>query len=168
MQASTEIHIRSRKLLRGVVSTAGQAGMEEPPSALSWLQDDNIALLREWCAHCARVAACNHGMDYYKSWAMCATFQSIASLACTCGHAPGTHQSIAGVQVDGKFLSSLTAEYPPSLASAPAALIIPFTTSQGHDLLPEDFVPRRLRLCDGGACTAMQTTAFPETTPCTC
>ena len=103
VDASTEIHVRSRKLLRGVVSAAGQAGMEQPPPALSWLQADNIALLREWCAHCAHIAACNHGMDYYKSWATCATFQSIASLACTCQHAPGTHRSIAGVQVEGKF-----------------------------------------------------------------
>ena len=156
--ASTGIHARSRTLLRTVVSKAGQAGMEQPPSALSWLQQDNIAMLREWSAHCAYVAACNHGMPVYKSWAFYASLQSIARLAIPCNHAPGRDQSIAGVQVDGQSFSALTAEYPPSLASALAELMMPFVTQNGHisssisdfaDLLTEDFVPRRLRLCDG-------------------
>ena len=129
--------------------------MEQPPSALSWLQPDNIALLREWSARCAHVAACNHGVNV---WAFCASFQSIAQLACACKHAPGSRQSIAGVQVQGQYLSSLTAEYPPSLASSLAQLMLPFVSQHGHcsasvldfaDFITEDFVPRRLRLCDG-------------------
>ena len=55
--------------------------MEQPPSAMSWLQEDNIAMLREWCAHVACVSACSHGIDFYKNWAFCASFESIASLA---------------------------------------------------------------------------------------
>ena len=62
VDASTEIHHRSREILRGVVSTAGQAGLE-PPSAMSWLQSDNVDMFREWAAHCSHVAACSHGMD---------------------------------------------------------------------------------------------------------
>ena len=80
VDASTEIHCRSRTLLRAVFSAAGQAGMEQPPSAMSWLQADNIALLREWCAHIAYVSVCSHGLDFYKALAFCASFESIASL----------------------------------------------------------------------------------------
>ena len=47
VDASAAIHSRSREVLRGVVSATGQAGMEQPPSAMSWLQPDNIAMLRE-------------------------------------------------------------------------------------------------------------------------
>ena len=47
VDASAEIHERSRALLRGAVSAAGQAGMEQPPSAMSWLQSENIDMLRE-------------------------------------------------------------------------------------------------------------------------
>ena len=44
VDASAEIHSRFRSLLRGVVSAAGQAGMEQPPSAMSWLQGDNMTI----------------------------------------------------------------------------------------------------------------------------
>ena len=88
VDASAAIRSRSREVLRGVVSATGQAGLEQPPSAMSWLQPDNIAMLREWSAHCSYVAACTHGLDIYKNWAMCATFESIAQLASTCQHPP--------------------------------------------------------------------------------
>ena len=74
-------------------------GMERPPSSMAWLQADNITLLRELCAHCTYVAACQHNLDVYKSWAFCASFPSIASPACTCNQAPGVHQSIANAKV---------------------------------------------------------------------
>ena len=54
---STEIHRRSRQLLRAAVQSTG---FEQPPSAMSWLQEDNIALLREWAARCSWVPACQH------------------------------------------------------------------------------------------------------------
>ena len=88
VDASAAIHSRSCEVLRGVVSATGQAGLEQPPSAMSWLQPDNVAMLREWSAHCSYVAACAHGLDIYKSWAMCATFESIAQLASTCQRPP--------------------------------------------------------------------------------
>ena len=67
VNASAYIHPfkTSRTLLRSVVSKAGQAGMEQPPSALSWLQPDNVTMLREWSAHCSHVAACQHGLNVF-------------------------------------------------------------------------------------------------------
>ncbi|CAE7296631.1 unnamed protein product, partial [Symbiodinium pilosum] len=80
---STEIHARSRRVTRCIREAAGEAGLEQPASSMAWLEEDNVTLLRELCAHCSHVAACEHGMDYYKSWAFCASFASIRTLACT-------------------------------------------------------------------------------------
>ena len=115
-------------------------------------------LLCEIAAHFSYIAACAHGMNYYKAWAFCSTFSSIAKLRCVCEHPPGSHQVIAGAKLQGRYLSSLTAEYPPSLAAALATRVAPFTTSLGHhevsiaqfaNLLPEPFVHRRPAVCDG-------------------
>ncbi|CAE7712408.1 unnamed protein product, partial [Symbiodinium pilosum] len=85
---SAEIHARSRRVTRCIREAAGEAGLEQPPSSMAWLEEDNVTLLRELCAHCSHVAACEHGMDYYKSWAFCASFASIRTR-----HAPAaTHQ----------------------------------------------------------------------------
>ena len=171
VDASAAIHSRSREVLRGVVSATGQAGMEQPPSAMSWLQPDNVAMLREWSAHCSYVAACTHGLDIYKSWAMCATFESIAQLASTCQHPPGSHRCIAGAKVGNKYLSELTAEYPESLAHSMADIFAPFVTSQGRqnasvadfaNLLPETYVPQRLTLCDGAGMNSNADRAFAK------
>ena len=88
VDASTEIHARSRTLFRAVLQAAGQGGFEQPPSAMSWHQHDNIDILREMAAHCAHVASCAHGWDLFKSWAFCASFQEISSIACVCKHPP--------------------------------------------------------------------------------
>ena len=70
----------------------------------------------------------------------------------------GTHKSIAGAQSNGIFLSQLTAEYPASLARQLAAWMARYTTSLGFQncsisdfaqFLPETYVPRRPRLCNG-------------------
>ena len=136
VDASTEIHKRSRQVLRIARQSGSHTGFEQPPSSMAWLQHDNITLLQELCAHCAHVAACQHGLDIYKSWAFCASFPSVAALACTCTHPPGQHQSIANVKVSGSYLSAHTAEYPASLATQLALLMAPFCSSLGHSLAP--------------------------------
>ena len=131
VDASAAIHARSRMVLRGVLQAAGQAGFEQPPSAMSWYQSDNGDLLREMAAHCTWVASCAHGWDLYKSWAFCASFQEISNIARTCNHPMGSHKSIAGAQSDGVYLSQLTAEYPASLAKQLASCMARYTTSLG-------------------------------------
>ena len=97
-------------------------------------------------------------MDFYKSWALCATFPGIATLDGTCSRPPGSHRLIAGVKNNGQYLSASTAQYPASLAEALAACLAPFCTSLGHQnvsvalfaqLLPEPTVHRRPAICDG-------------------
>ena len=155
---STEIHKRSRQVIRAARQSGSHTGLEQPPSSMPWLQPDNVTLLQEQCAHCAHVAACHHGLDLCKSWALCASFPSISSLACTCTHPPGMHRPIANVKVNDVYLSALTAEYPVSLAKQLAALMAPFCSSLGHkrvplshfsNLLPEPGVHRRPLVCDG-------------------
>ena len=155
---SAEIHARSRRVIGCIREAAGEAGLEQPPSSMAWLEEDNITLLRELCAHCAHVAACEHGVDFYKSWAFCASFASIRALACTCCHAPGTHKSIAGLKQGNIHVSASTAQYPASLAAALAALLKPFCTQTGirnasisdfANLLCEPVVHRRPPVCDG-------------------
>ena len=155
---SAEIHRRARNILRACKGSAGQAGREQPPSSMAWLETDNITLLRGLGAHCVHVAACQHSMNVFKSWAMCASFPGMAHVACTCTHPPGTHVNIAGVKVDNQYLSTLTAEYPASLACSMAQLMLPFVTRLGHrrtslrdfaHLLPEATISRRPTVCDG-------------------
>ena len=168
---SAEIHARSRRVIRCIREAAGEAGLEQPPSSMAWLEEDNITLLRELCAHCAHVAACEHGMDYYKSWAFCASFASIRTLASTCCHAPGAHKSIAGLKQGNIHVSALTAEYPGSLATALAALLQPFCTQTGickasisdfANLLCEPIVHRRPPVCNAPASIAQQITPIQK------
>ena len=141
---------------------------------MAWLQPDNVTLLQEQCAHCAHVAACHHGLDLYKSWALCASFPSISSLACTCTHPPGMHRPVADVRVNNVYLSALTAEYPSSLAKQLAALMAPFCSSLGHkrvplshfsNLPPEPVVHRRPLVCDGAGMNSSADSSNPSTAP---
>ena len=171
---STEIHKRSRQIIRTARQASTHTGMEQPPSSMAWLQPDNVTLLQERCAHCAHVAACHHGLNLYKSWALCASFPSIASLACTCTHPPRMHKPIANVRVNNTYLSSLTAEYPCSLAKQLAALMAPFCSNLGHkrvplshfsNLLPEPVVHRRPLVCDGAGVNSSADFSNPSTAP---
>ena len=141
---------------------------------MAWLQPDNVTLLQELCAHCAHVAACCHGIDLYKSWALCASFPSISLLACTCTHSPGMHRPIANVRINNVYLSSLTAEYPFRLAKQLATLKAPFCSSLGHkrvalshfsNLLPEPVVHRRPLVCDGAGMNSSADASNPSTAP---
>ena len=126
IHASAAIHARSRQLIRGVLQTAGQGGF---------------------------------GWDLYKSWAFCASFEESSRLACTCKRPVGTRESIAGAMSGGAFLlSQLTAEYPASLAQQLASCVARYPSSLGFQnadisdfaqFLPEEYLPRRPRLCDG-------------------
>ena len=162
-------------MLRTAKEAGSQTGMEQPPSSLAWRQEDNTTLLCEVAAHCAHVATCAHGMDFYKSWALCASFPSIAQLACTCTHAPGIHKTIAGLKQGNLYVSSLTAEYPSSLATQLAALMAPFCSRRGFkrysirdfaDLLPEPIVHRRPPVCDGASMRSTADHSSPQASCC--
>ena len=62
-----------------------------------------------------RVDACRHEKTFSKSSAFGCNSAKIQALEARCNHSY-KHQSIAGVKEQGVYLSTLTAEYPPSLA----------------------------------------------------
>ena len=106
---------------------------------------------------------------------MCASFPSIAQLACTCAHAPGIHKTISGLKQGNLYVSSLTAEYPPSLAGQLAALMAPFCSHRGikrysirdfANLLPEPFVHRRPPVCDGAGMHSSAYHSNPQPSSC--
>ena len=86
---SRKIHERGRALFRSVVLSGGVAILEQPPSALSWLEPDNHHMIQEYQGHIACIDACTHGFQYAKSWAfypnecLCPWRQTCASLSST-------------------------------------------------------------------------------------
>ena len=132
LQEQEEIHHRGRQILFAAHSRGAVVGWETPPSAMTLLLKDNTDMLRDWNATCAHVAACQWDMLYAKSWLMCANDAEIASLAgwCSC---ESPHPSFAGKRTpEGTFVSSLTAEYPSSLAMAVAQVMTKKCTSAGQ------------------------------------
>ena len=65
----------------------------------------------------AWVDACQRNMPFAKSWCFACNNPCIQHVAARCNH-PTRHASVAGVRnSSGQFLSTLTAEYPTSLAA---------------------------------------------------
>ena len=159
---SSEIHARGRAIFEAVVAKGGIAILEQPPSSMAWLEPENLAMLQQCHAHMAWVAACHHHLDIAKSWSSASNCPKIQQLAAQCGHAK-PHPSFAGVKVNGVWASTLTAEYPPSLAMAIAQVgehkVSPSDLKPTPLPLPGDYAPQdsltptlhacRLRVCDG-------------------
>ena len=113
---SAEIHARAREIFLAVCHKGGIGVFEQPPTAMSWLLDGMRHMSQEVEAHIAWVDACNHGMMLSKSWAFLSNSPEIQHIGCLCQHAE-RHESIAGKRnAEGVFISTLTAEYPSSLA----------------------------------------------------
>ena len=110
------------------------------------------------CYVITNVHACRHNKAFSKSWAFGCNRSKIRALEARCNHTY-KHQSIAGVKEQGVYLSTLTAEYPPSLALQLAQVGIGRVSKTGsfRQALPlhSDFsrtitlAPCRLPTCDG-------------------
>ena len=162
VEASTELHKRSRQVIRTARQSGSHTGFEQPPSSMAWLQPDNVTLLQELCAHCAHVAACHHDMDVYKSWAFCASFHLLAPAG--------------GAPVDCQCQSRRCV---PQLAhcrvpSMLASLMAPFCSSLGHkrvplanfsNLLPEPIIHRKPPVCDGAGMNSSADFSNPSAKP---
>ena len=158
---SRAIHERGRTLFQAVARKGGIAIHEQSPSSMAWLEPENFSMLQEVHGHITWVAACAYGVNLPKSWAFSCNHQSIRHLANVCNCMEG-HPSFAGTQdTQGRWISSLTAEYPIDLArdrlthlalrvtktSGGHAFAIPLTNTD-----PPTFPPiggPRLQQCDG-------------------
>ncbi|CAE7518462.1 unnamed protein product [Symbiodinium natans] len=174
---STEIHQRSRTLLRASFAKGSAGGFEQPPNAMSWLQPDNVHLLKEIGATCAHVAACAHDLDVHKSWAFCGTNKELANLQSTCQHGEGAHTRLQNKRTaTGEFMSSQCAAYPPSLAAQLASIAALSVTQklgstigiqQALSLLPSEFspIPRPI-VCDGSGNSSTADQCLPQQSTC--
>ena len=119
-----------------VFQAGGHVHLEQPPSAMSWLEDCVIQFLKlisAWCVIIA-IAACAYGKDWYKSWMFASSFQLISELGALCTHPPNSHESMRGVDPkSGEFRSRQTACYPDDLAQKFARIILPLVSCHKHD-----------------------------------
>ena len=125
---------------------------------MSWLEEANFQMLRDHQCALVWVDACRHNKAFSKSWAFGCNSSKIQALEARCNHSY-KHQSIAGVKEQGVYLSTLTAEYPPSLALQLAQVGIGRVSKTGsfrqalplHSEIPTTITlePCRLPTCDG-------------------
>ena len=106
--------------------------LEQPQNAMSWLEPVAQSFIRHIACHCVVVAACCY---WDKAWLFAASWDKFCSLAGTCQHPRGSHESVIGTRdLDGSFRSRKTAEYPQKLALSIAELVIPLLSQNSFDL----------------------------------
>ena len=147
VQESFMMLFRCVTCLTLVYQAGGHVHLEQPPSAMSWLEPCVQQFLILIAAYCTVISACEYGKDWYKQWMFAASWQPISSLGKLCSHAAGSHASIRGVRTDsGEYLSRQTACYPQALAEAFASLVAPLVYhdppwdihwTDRHSLLPK-------------------------------
>ena len=127
VQESQEIHRRSSILRTAVFQQGGFAGSEQPINSLAWQEPYHQRFLKQCSCYLVATPACKWGFDWFKTWAGAATSDNIQSLADQCFHEH--HFNFRGKRLpDGIFISSLSAEYPSSLAAAIIEIIKPLVS----------------------------------------
>ena len=141
VQNSHTMLYRCCEILQVVFSAGGHGHLEQPPSAMSWLENCTQQWLASGGVYCINLAACAFGRDWPKSWLFASSFKPLTEIACTCPHQPGHHPKLAGVRDDtGGFLSRRTAEYPEQLAHKFASIIIPLVKGSSIDFSVENLL----------------------------
>ena len=135
VQESFTMLERCVNCLNLTVSAGGHSHLEQPKTAMSWEEPVVQTFIQQHACSCISMAACQYGKDWHKHWMFASTFSALERLGCSCPHAPGSHQQIAGVRTEsGHYLSRSTAEYPIELANAFAQLILPLLTDNNLEL----------------------------------
>ena len=99
-----------------VLLSGGVAILENPP--ILWLDPACCSWIRHHALHSTEVAACQHGLDYRKSWLFVSNLSALESLASTCVHPPGAHVITSGRRsAQGTFLKAMAERFPPLLSS---------------------------------------------------
>ncbi len=117
---------RTIMILTLVFLVGGHVHLEQPQNAMSWLEPVAQSFIRHIAFHCVVIAACCYEANWDKAWLFAASWDKFRSLAGTCPHPRGSHESVIGTRDwDGSFRSRKTAEYPKRLAISIANLVIP-------------------------------------------
>ena len=135
VQESHTMLSRCLQCLILVFQAGGHVHLEQPPSAMSWLEPEVQAFLILIGAFCINLPACAFGWSIHKAWMFATSFSALQKLGSTCRHSQSDHESIAGRHnAAGDFLSKDTACYPDSLADAFAELVDPLLSDHPVDL----------------------------------
>ena len=117
-----------------IYQAGGHAHLEQPPTAMSWLEDCVKSFLTLISAWCVVISACGYGKNWYKQWMFASSWQRISELGHLCQHPPGSHISLVGtISETGEFLSRQTACYPEALATSFAHIVAPLVTQTSRD-----------------------------------
>ena len=126
-------------ILTLVFLAGGHVHSEQPQNAMSWLEPVAQSFIRHIACHCVVIAACCYDANWDKAWLFAASWDQFCSLAGTCQHPRGSHESVIGTRdLDGSFRSRKTAEYPKKLAISIADLVIPLLSQNSFDLSVDD------------------------------
>lgn len=135
VQTSYTVLSRCLTCLSVVHSSGGHVHLEQPSSAMSWLEPETQSFIRSIGHHCINVAACHFGKNWHKNWMFSSSLPTLTQLGCTCPHPPGSHEQVAGrTNQAGDFFSRDTACYPDMLASRFAEIIAPLLSSHAGDI----------------------------------
>ena len=139
VQESFMMLFRTITCLTLIFQAGGHAHLEQPPSAMSWLEECVKSFLVLISAWCTVISACEYGKSWYKQWMFASSWQQISTLGCLCSHPYGSHTSLVGTRSEsGEYLSRQTACYPPALAEAFANLVSPLVNQQSRDFKWDD------------------------------
>eukprot|EP00435_Cladocopium_sp_Y103_P062555 s3579_g24.t1 len=145
VQESHTMLSRCLQCLILVFQAGGHAHLEQPPSAMSWLEPEVQDFLRMIGAFCINLPACAFGWNIHKAWMFATSFAPLQSMGALCDHPQDAHESIAGrFNAAGDFLSKDTACYPTSLADQFAEIIDPLLSCHTGDLpwpIPNNIFP---------------------------
>ena len=126
---------RTIMILTLVFLSGGHVHLEQPQNAMSWLEPVAQSFIRHIAFHCVVIAACCYDANWDKAWLFATSWDKLQSLAGTCQHSRGSHESVVGARdADGSFRSRKTAEYPKQLASSIANLVFPLLSQNSLDL----------------------------------
>ena len=126
---------RTIMILTRVFLAGGHVHLEQPQNAMSWLEPVAQSFIRHIAFHCVVIAACCYDANWDKAWLFAASWDNFQSLAGTCQHPRGSHESVIGTRdSDGSFRSRKTAGYPKQLAISIANLVLPLISENSLDL----------------------------------
>lgn len=174
VQESYTMLSRCLTCLSVVHGAGGHVHLEQPSSAMSWLEPETQSFISSIGLHCINLAACHFGRDWYKIWMFASSLPTLAQLGCTCPHPRGSHEQIAGrTNQAGDFLSRDTACYPDELASRFAMIIAPILSKHVGDIpwaQHSQIIPMKSRTAfphsweDGGGLSSQPDWSRPDRT----
>ena len=135
VQESYTMLSRCLQCLSVIHSAGGHVHLEQPPTAMSWLESETQSFVRAIGIYCINLPACQYGKNWYKSWMFASSLPDLTPMGGRCQHPDGSHQQIAGhTNQAGDFLSRDTACYPEPLADRFASIVSPLMSGHLGDI----------------------------------